>query len=301
MKLEHQVTANIIKKLFKSEDYRIEIITLLDAAFFDFVIQFFKRVIEAKLQSDEITKDWYRARFLVEAQSKDDAAICSGMNMKTIQNMFNTTRREVVIDASINHYDELCRHIDSLIEEGGGLNIELTLKFRNVSVDLNLNETLIVINALAVKRAEISGGLWSTAGKQVEKSLMRTLCMVYKVPNEHWRIPTQPKSLREVDFYLLGGDRKTQYRCEVKLMGKGNPESADAIIARDTQVFIADKLGPTGKTQMDRLGVDWVELRSEKGFRKLKDILDKLDIPHSDISSNLDMDSELDAILSRIL
>ena len=45
---------------------------------------------------------------------------------------------------------------------------------------------------------------------------------------------------RAIDFYLL--NKGKEYLCEVKLMGKGNPESADAIIARDTNVFVADTL-----------------------------------------------------------
>ena len=45
----------------------------------------------------------------------------------------------------------------------------LAYKLNDVSIDLNINETLIVINALAVKRAALRGGLWSTAGKRVEK------------------------------------------------------------------------------------------------------------------------------------
>jgi len=62
----------------------------------------------------------------------------------------------------------------------------LTIKFKGVSVDLNINESLIVINSLAVKRAALRGGLWSTAGKRVEKPLMQTLCKLYDVPNENY-------------------------------------------------------------------------------------------------------------------
>ena len=41
MKITEQVVKNIIKKLLKGEDYRIEIITLLNAGFLQFVISFF--------------------------------------------------------------------------------------------------------------------------------------------------------------------------------------------------------------------------------------------------------------------
>lgn len=39
-------------------------------------------------------------------------------------------------------------------------------------------------------------------------------------------------------------------------MGKGNPESADAVIARDSKVFVADKLSDLNKKQLDTLKVN---------------------------------------------
>jgi len=56
-----------------------------------------------------------------------------------------------------------------LIEAEPDLDLTLTIKLRGVSVELNINESLIVINTLAVKRSALRGGLWSTAGKKVEK------------------------------------------------------------------------------------------------------------------------------------
>ena len=57
---------------------------------------------------------------------------------------------------------------------------------KGVSVDLNVSESLIVINTLAVKRAALRGGLWSTVGKSVEKYLMLTLCKLYQVPETNY-------------------------------------------------------------------------------------------------------------------
>ncbi len=37
-----------------------------------------------------------------------------------------------------------------------------------------------------------------------------------------------------MDFKLYNVDKTKEYRVEVKLMGKGNPEFADAVIARDS-------------------------------------------------------------------
>ena len=43
MTLEEQVTKNIVRKLISGQDYRIEILTLINAEFLQFVIDFFKR------------------------------------------------------------------------------------------------------------------------------------------------------------------------------------------------------------------------------------------------------------------
>ncbi|OQX27184.1 MAG: hypothetical protein BWK80_06575 [Desulfobacteraceae bacterium IS3] len=82
-------------------------------------------------------------------------------------------------------------------------------------------------------------------------------------------------------------------------MGRGNPESADAVIARDSKVFVADKLSDTNKAQLNSLKVEWVELRNEIGYKRFKDVLENLKIPHRDFSGNLD--SRIDNILTEIL
>ncbi|MDR1553827.1 MAG: CfrBI family restriction endonuclease [Prevotellaceae bacterium] len=93
---------------------------------------------------------------------------------------------------------------------------------------------------------------------------------------------------REIDFYLLNNGK--EYLCEVKLMGKGNPESADAIFARKPHVFVGDKLSQQNINQSEQLGVNWVELRKENGFRRFKLVLEKLNIPHTDYNGSLDVD-----------
>lgn len=46
--------------------------------------------------------------------------------------------------------------------------LEITITFRRVSVTLDIHESLVVVNALAVARAAIRGGLWSTASNLVQ-------------------------------------------------------------------------------------------------------------------------------------
>lgn len=300
MTLTDQVTKNIIRKLLKGEDYRIEVVTLINAEFLQFSIDFFKKVIDAKLQSKNITADWYKEVFLNPKLKIDEIAINSGLNKKTIHNMFNSSTKEIVLDASNEHYDLLYQSIQSLVETENELDLTLTIKFKGVSVDLNVSESLIVINTLAVKRSALRGGLWSTAGKRVETPLMKTLCKLYKVPSENYKsffVRDKTKKVdREIDFYLLrdGG----LFLCEVKLMGSGNPEGADAVIARGTNVFVADKLSVQNKNQLDNLKIHWVEMRSENGFTRFKLALEKLNIPHKALEN--DFEETLDKIFDEV-
>jgi len=292
MRLSDQVVKNIIRKLLKGEDYRIEVVTLINAEFLQFSIDFFKNIVEAKLQSKNITSDWYKEAFLNPTLTSNEIAINSGLNKKTIHNMFNSSTKEIVLDAANQHYDILYQSIQNLVEDEQELDLTLTIKFKGVSVDLNVSESLIVVNTLAVKRAELRGGLWSTAGKRVEKPLIETLCKLYAVSEQNYKSNFQRNNTlgfhREIDFYLLKDDN--EFLCEVKLMGRGNPESADAVIARATNVFIADKLSDQNKHQLDSLNIHWVELRTQNGFMRFKKALEKLNIPHQDFTGNIEND-----------
>jgi hypothetical protein len=303
--LTNQVVKNIVKKIIKGEDYRIEIVNLINADFLQFVIDFFKKIVDAKLENERMgsqIEKWYEKVFLDEKLPTQEIVINSGLNMKTISNMYGSVKREIAIDAACDHYDSLYSLVDGLIDEQEDLSLTLTIKFNGVSVDLTINETLIVINTLAVKRAALRGGAWSTAGKTVEKVLMKTLCKLYKVPEtnfeEKFIRDRALKVSREVDFYLKN-DFGSKYLCGVKLMGKGNPESADAIFARKSNIFVADTLSQQNKDQADELGVSWVELRREEGYKRLAKAFDRFYIPYTDYSGNLDQD--LDSILNEII
>jgi len=50
--------------LLKGEDYRIEVVTLINAEFLQFAIYFFKHIVDVKLKSKDITVDWYKKSFL---------------------------------------------------------------------------------------------------------------------------------------------------------------------------------------------------------------------------------------------
>ncbi len=300
MTLTEEVAKNIIRKLLNGKDYRIEVITLINAEFLQFSIDFFKKVVNAKLQSKDITVDWYKKAFLNSNLAPKDIAINSGLNQKTIHNMFNSSTKKIVIDAANEHYDILYESIKNLVAIEDELDLTLTIKFKGVSVDLNVSESLIVINTLAVKRAALRGGLWSSAGKRVENPLMKTLCKLYSVDTHSYKSKFKKDKTkgfdREIDFYLLKDGK--EYLCEVKLMGNGNPESADAVIARSTNIFIADKLSIQNKNQLEDLGIYWIEMRSENGYQKFQMVLEKIGIPHKKYKGNLEKD--LDNIFSEL-
>ena len=292
------VIKNMIRKLITGQDYRSEIVTLLDAEFLQYVVDFFKRVACAKLDNKDVTVDWYKKEFLCsDSFSPQEIAIHSGLNKKTITNMYDSGRKQIVLEASIEHYDALYDAINSLTEQDG-MNIALTIKFRDVSVDLNINESLIVINTLAVKRSALRGGLWSTAGKQVEKPLMTTLCALFRVPQKYYDQGKLPDSQRESDFYLFD-DTEEGFPCEVKLMGKGNPESADAVYARDSRVLVANTLSDLNKQQMDENGIFWVELKNADDYKRFEQVLNALSIPCQPFTG--DIQDALDKILPVIL
>ncbi len=293
MTLTDQVIKNIVSRVIKSQDYRIEIVNLINAEFLQFAVDFFKQVVEAKLNSKNITIEWYKNAFMNESLPSDDIAINSGLNKKTISNMYRSATKQIVIEASNEHFESLYNSIQALVENEHDIDLTLTIKFKGVSVDLNVSESLIVINTLAVKRAALRGGLWSTAGKRAEKYLMLTLCKLYGVSNQNYNAEhfVKNKDLdvdREIDFYLKNNGN--EYKCEVKLMGQGNPESADAIIARGSNVFVADTLSQQNKNQCDQLDVCWVACRDTNGFRRFKLVLDKFGIPYTDYNGNLDED-----------
>lgn len=298
MELTNLAVQNVIRRLLHGEDYRIEILALINARFLQFAIEFFSKVAVAKLNATDISLDWYRAAFIDADLPTSEIIINAGLNQKTVSNSYHTARREVVLEVAPRHYEEMLSLIDRLTQDGENIDITLTIKLRGVSVDLNLSESLIVINALAVKRAQIRGGAWSTAEKRVELPLMRTLCALYQVPYQHYKLKGHTQQSREVDFHLVGTDDDAIYYCEVKLMGQGNPESADGVIARDSKVFVADKLSDLNKKQLEQRGIAWVELRSYNGYQKFEEILNTFKIPHTPFQG--DLDQALPSIFSEV-
>lgn len=279
---------NTVEKLLTGKDYRQEIINAINVEFLDFALEFFKQILNAKMNDKNINLAWYKKNFINNNEIKpDDAAIFAGMNKKTISNIYGCATKELMINVANSNVDYLESILNSLESESENIGISIKIAYKNISVELNLSESLLVINALATKKIALRGGAWSSIGKRVEKPLMLALCQKCGVPKEFINAEIFKKNGeldfdREVDFKLLNKDKNKIYRVEVKLMGKGNPESADAVIARDTNIFIADTLSTQNKNQLKALNIEFLELKNNpNSLLNFSQILKRLDIPTS--------------------
>lgn len=285
---EEKIIDATVERLLSGEDYRQEVINDINVKFFDFTLEFFKKIVDAKLNLTPINLNWYKNFFLSEENfDKNEIAIYSGMNLKTINNICGTTTKKIVIDIANQNYDYLKNLIQQLEIDGtDDLNIQIKITKNGVSVDLNLSESLLVLNALATKKIALRGGAWSAIGKKVEKPLLIKLCKLCGVPEKNYNAENfvRNKNLdfdREIDFKLYNASGEEIF-CEVKLMGGGNPESADAVIARNSKIFVADTLSQQNKNQLDSLGICWLEMKNhsrENILNQFKKILEKLNIP----------------------
>ena len=280
---EDEVIQSTIEKLIRGDDYREEIINSINVAFFDFSLNFFKKILDAKLHSKKVNLEWYKENFVNNQKlPSDDLLINSGLNKKTVSNIYGTARRDLVITVANNNIE----YLESLLSQIENDDININIEHNDIKVSLNLSESLLVINALATKKLAIRGGAWSSIGKKVEKPLIDKLCELSHVPKEYRNntIFIKNKDLdfdREVDYKLISKHGK-EYRVEVKLMGKGNPESADATIARDSEIFVADTLSLQNKSQLKSRGISFLELKGNSNIiRDFIEILDSLDIPHN--------------------
>jgi len=295
MNFENAVIKKTVDNLLKGEDYRSEVVNFINTAFLDFAVLFFKDIVSAKFENQDIDLEWYKKTILnPEWQRKygsnlsfsiDDIAIFSGINRKTITNIYGSSSKEVILDVSNANFEYLSELVNSLKEDlNNDIGITIKIYHNGISVELSLTESLLVINALATKKLAIRGGAWSAIGKRVEKPLVDRLCEILRVPqtNIYNAVFVRDRSKeydREVDYKLLSSTNK-EYRVEVKLMGRGNPESADAVIARDTNIFIADTLSEQNKRQLRYLNIEYLELKNNADIIKdFRNILLKLDIP----------------------
>ena len=282
MAIDRDSLHHMIRCLIRDgESHREAVFREINRTFLDAALAFFRYVVEAKLRGEDLGEDdWYRSEMIEHPDlPKDAVAMHAGMPNKTIQNTYGTTQREVVLDVGLKNYESLQRTINELVAQRDSPSIVLTIKLGAVGVDLTLNESLIVINSLAIQRERIRGGKWSSAGKQLERPLMVTLCLMYGVDQRHWRFAGPHDAKYQVDFVLRSGGR--DYPCEVKLMGPGNPESAKAVHAQGSRLLVADHLSLQAVESLEQAGIEWVRLAEPNGYQRFGQVLDHFNIPHT--------------------
>lgn len=289
MTFDKSLIKEVLNLLLSNQDHRTTVIQIVNTGFLAYILEYMKLMHAAKQQCREDDLDWYKNEFVINNHiNVDDIIIYSGTNRKTITNHFGNQRRDTLKRGSLEHYESLTATIKDLISEiDGSIDVNICINFEDQTVNLNIIESLIALSSIAAKRLAYQGGAWSTLGKQLETPLMLALCKLYGVNKNNYRIKDNDREVelsdslftREVDFFLVAADR--EYNCEVKLMGKGNPESADAAIARASDVFIADSLSDTNCKQLDSRHVHWIALKSDSGFRKFPQILDALSIKYT--------------------
>lgn len=300
MPIDRDSLRNMIRCLIRDgENHREAVFREINRTFIDSAFEFFRTVVDAKLRGDDLGEaDWYRSELIERSGlAKEAVAKHAGMPNKTIQNAYGTTRREVVLDASLRNYESLRRTIDELVAQRDNPSIILTIKLGAVGVDLTLNESLIVINSLAIQRERIRGGQWSSAGKQLERPLMVTLCMMYGVEERHWHLSGPNDANYQVDFLLRGGGQ--DYPCEVKLMGRGNPESAKAVHAQESRLLVADHLSEQAVETLDRAGIEWVRLAEQGGYQRFGRVLDRFNIARREPADLSQLDEIIEHAIER--
>ena len=151
---EDSVINNTVSKLLLGKDYREEVVNAINASFFDFTIDFFKKIVKAKMELQNITIDWYKKNFIINNTiDTSEVVINSGLNKKTVTNIYGAASKNIMLNAAETNYD----YLNSLLKElekdvRNDIIININIKYNDISVSLSLSESLIVINTLATKK-----------------------------------------------------------------------------------------------------------------------------------------------------
>ena len=150
----------VINLILHGEDHRSIVTDLIDEIFVNETMDFFRKIVEAKSNGHQINKDWYSKHFLNEILSKNDIAWNSGTNLKTVSNRRGSTNKWIVLDEAHKQFKQFSNLVDSYSNDE--LNLSLRISNGQKPVALDFNESFVAINAIAVRRAGIRGGAWSS-------------------------------------------------------------------------------------------------------------------------------------------
>lgn len=297
MKISPDALREMLRCLFTDGDnHRRVAVDQINRFFLSEALDFFTQVAQMKLKGEDLRQaDWYQESMLNASRRSGDIAASAGLAMKTISNIRESTRKEVVLEESVRNYQALRQTLDELVSSRDVPALVLTIKIGPVGVDLTIEESLIVVNSLATQHDTIRGGAWSAIGKALEVPLMEALCLMFRADARGWRRAEHKEFSHQIDFVLMSHGR--QHLCEVKLMGKGNPESAKAAHAHNASLLVADRLSNLAKESLEKNKIEWVAMAEPSGWTRFGDVLDSFNIEHEQPRGL----SELDEVLDRVL
>ena len=290
---------NIILKLLlpNQESHRTEATNLIDVNFLEQTISYLKQIKEKKRNK----KGWYARSMLNKKLSGVEICWNAAISLATLRNEYKTTVKDTVHKIANQRYKDTIKLIESMVDDFEDVSLNLTIGTGSSKISLNHTDVVMIINALATRKAGITGGVWSTVGKRVEKPLMITLCKLLDVPEEYYDLKRakfeRRSEVREIDFHLFP-DEKTKHKCEVKLSGIKNTESADVVWARDTKVLVSDFLSDVQKKLLPGEGRLWVSMDDGNAVKQFAHVLTELDIPYTPF--NGDLASKLNKIFKTI-
>ena len=298
MRISPDALREMLRCLFTDgENHRRVAVGEINRLFLADALEFFTQVANAKLKGEDLhSADWYRELMLNESKAKEDIAVAGGLAMKTISNIRESTKKEIVIEESLRNYAALRETLAELVAASDAPSLVLTIKLGPVGVDLTIEESLIVVKSLATRHETIRGGAWSAIGKALEVPLMEALCLMFDADKKCWRRAEHKEFPHQIDFVLMSHGR--QYLCEVKLMGKGNPESAKAANAHDADLLVADRLSDQAKKSLTMNNIEWLAMAEQSGWQRFGYILDQFNIKHRNPRPLADLDEVLDEVLA---
>ena len=278
-------TRHIVRCLLEDgENHRVAIFQDINRQFLRYAMGFFDKAVKAKLKGEELSEDdWYFQEMVAKESDRSAASVHAGLPSKTIFNIYGAATKEIVLDAAKGNIDGLTTVLEELkAAHNPDFSLGLTT---NHDVRFTTEESMLIINSLAVKRNQISAGNWAAVGNAAETPLMLTLCKLYHVPDQHFRATRGPDGKYQVDFMLMR--QGVEYRCEIKLNGRGNPESVTGAIARDPRIVLADYISQQNRDKLESSKIQWVDFHEPHGYQRFGEALKAFNI-ESTPPDNLD-------------
>jgi len=133
-KINEQLIERIVNKILLAQNYRIEILNLINAQFLEFVMEFFQQIAKAKISNQTININWYKNTFLNQNHSSDAIAIYAGLNKKSITNMYKSATKQIVLDVATQNFNFLFELINELSSKQNEIDLELSIRFNGITV-----------------------------------------------------------------------------------------------------------------------------------------------------------------------